>query len=147
MNAANDNQSIDVLLEQQQEQVETLLEVLEQETAAIAERSAKNIEVLAKQKQQLVSTIQRLDGQLASHSNVESLKENNVLKEQVELVRQALKHCQTLNESNGVALQRASLSMHRLRNLFQETAGKQELTYNIDGQTSGKRSLGTNIKA
>ncbi|PKF51715.1 flagella synthesis protein FlgN [Enterovibrio nigricans] len=133
------------LLQAQSENVMELLEVMESETTAIATRKAANIESCAKKKLSTIQRIQLTDAQLARCSELAS--PTNDVKEQINKIKQTLEQCHSLNDSNGVALQRAHLSMHKLRNLFQEAAGKNELTYDSDGQASGSRTLGTNVKA
>ncbi|KXF81277.1 flagella synthesis protein FlgN [Enterovibrio coralii] len=133
------------LLQAQSDNVLELLEVMETETTVIAARKATDIEACAKRKLATIQRIQLTDAQLARCSELASPSDE--VKEQITKIKQTLEQCHSLNESNGAALQRAQLSMHKLRNLFQEAAGKNELTYDSDGQASGSRTLGTNIKA
>ncbi|MGF1707901.1 flagella synthesis protein FlgN [Enterovibrio baiacu] len=129
----------------QAEDVNALLDVMQAETAAIASRKATEIDALAKQKLSLINAIQQRDQYLARCPELASPSDET--KEQIANIQDALKQCHQQNEVNGIALQRAQLSMHKLRNLFQEAAGKSEMTYDSEGQASGSRTLGTNIKA
>ncbi|WBA08106.1 flagella synthesis protein FlgN [Salinivibrio kushneri] len=135
------------LVEQQLERVQALQSVLEQEAGVIASRSSEKIEAIAKQKQALINEIQRNDAQISRHPERDLLNHDETLSEHVSAIQSTLSACKQQNETNGVALQRASLSIHRLRNLFQESGGKSELTYNQDGNASGRKTLGTNVKA
>lgn len=135
------------LVEQQLERVQTLQSVLEQEAGVIASRTSEDIEAIAKQKQSVINEIQRNDAQISRHPERDLLNHDQALIEHVDAIQSTLSACKQQNETNGVALQRASLSIHRLRNLFQESGGKSELTYNQDGNASGRKTLGTNIKA
>lgn len=133
------------LLQVQADNVNALLDVMEQETTAIASRKAADIDACAKQKLSLIQAIQLRDAQLAKCPELQSLSDDN--QAMIATIQSSLEKCHQLNDMNGVALQRAQLSMHKLRNLFQEAAGKNEMTYDADGQASGSRTLGTNIKA
>jgi Flagellar biosynthesis/type III secretory pathway chaperone len=135
------------LVEQQRERVQALQTVLEQEASIIASRVSDDIEAIAKEKQALINEIQRNDAQISRHSERDSLHDDETMREHISAIQACLSACKQQNETNGVALQRASLSIHRLRNLFQESGGKSELTYNQDGNASGRKTLGTNIKA
>ncbi|OOF09023.1 MULTISPECIES: flagella synthesis protein FlgN [Salinivibrio] len=141
------NAPLSVLLEQQLERVQSLKTLLEQEAKTIASRVSEDIEATAKQKQILVNEIQRADSQLAQHPEREKLQGDPQCVEYVNTIQQHIQACKQQNETNGMALQRASLSIHRLRNLFQESGGKSELTYDHDGNASGRKTLGTNVKA
>lgn len=135
------------LVEQQLERVQALQSVLEQEAGVIASRSSEDIEAIAKQKQSLINEIQRNDAQISRHPERDLLNHDETLSEHVNAIQATLSACKQQNETNGIALQRVSLSIHRLRNLFQESGGKSELTYNQDGNASGRKTLGTNVKA
>ncbi len=126
------------------EDIGALFEVMEKETTAIAIRKAEQIESLAKQKLALIHKIQLRDIQLSKFEELKTPSDD--LKKIISNIQDTLNKCHLLNEANGSALQRAQLSMHKLRNLFQETAGKSEMTYNSEGHASGSRTLGTNLK-
>ncbi|WP_407331104.1 flagella synthesis protein FlgN [Enterovibrio sp. 27052020O] len=135
----------DQFLQTQTENVGELLDVLKQETSAIAARKSPDIATTAKQKLALIHRIQLCDAQIAKCPDAQSPSDN--AKQQIADIKTTLEQCHELNEANGIALQRAHLSIHKLRNLFQEAAGKNEMTYDSDGQASGSRTLGTNVKA
>lgn len=137
--------SFEQLLQAQAENVNALLEVMENETSAIASRKAADINACAKQKLSLIQNIQLRDAQLAKCPELQSPSEESIAV--ISSIKTSLEKCHQLNDANGVALQRAQLSMHKLRNLFQEAAGKNEMTYDSEGQASGSRTLGTNVKA
>lgn len=138
-------ESFDVLIQQQADDIASLQELLEKETSVIASRKAAEIEACAKQKLALVQAIHLRDAKLARCPELKSPSEDTLAV--INPLKESLAQCQQLNEANGQILQRAHLSMHKLRNLFQEAAGKSELTYDSDGQASGRKTLGTNIKA
>ncbi|PCS21958.1 Flagellar biosynthesis protein FlgN [Candidatus Enterovibrio escicola] len=104
-----------------------------------------DININAKQKLVLINAIQYRDILLAQCPEISSPSDD--IKRYVLAIKDTLKRCQQLNDANGSALQRAQLSMRKLRNLFEETGGKNELTYDSEGQAFGRRTLGTNIKA
>lgn len=131
-------------LQAQADDITSLLSLMEKETSAIALRKAAYIESCAKQKLTLIQRIQLRDAILAKFPEIQ--QPTDALKSQIGIIKGTLKKCHQLNEANGTALQRAHLSMHKLRNLFQEAGGKDEMTYDSDGQSLGKRTLGTNIK-
>ncbi|USH03157.1 flagellar export chaperone FlgN [Grimontia kaedaensis] len=137
--------SFEQLLQAQAENVDALLEVMEQETSAIALRKAADIDACAKQKLTIIQNIQLRDAQLAKCPELQSPSEEHLTV--ISHIKASLENCHQVNEANGVALQRAQLSMHKLRNLFQEAAGNSEMTYDSEGQASGSRTLGTNVKA
>ncbi|CZF80334.1 FlgN protein [Grimontia celer] len=137
--------SFEQLLQAQAENVDALLEVMEKETSAIASRKAADVGACAKQKLTLIQNIQLRDAQLAKCPELQSPSEEHLAA--ISHIKASLEKCHQTNEANGVALQRAQLSMHKLRNLFQEAAGKSEMTYDSEGQASGSRTLGTNVKA
>ncbi len=132
-------------LSAQAEDVNALLDVMKAETSAIASRKATDIDALAKQKLALINAIRQRDQFLARCPELASPSDET--KEQIINIQDVLTQCHQKNENNGIALQRAQLSMHKLRNLFQEATGKSEMTYDSEGQASGSRTLGTNIKA
>lgn len=131
-------------LQTQSEDVHALFDVMEQETTAIATRKSTQIETLAKQKIALIHKIQLCDIQLSKRPEIQNPSENST--QIIQAIKETLKKCHQLNEANGSALQRAQMSMHKLRNMFQEAAGKSEMTYDSEGKASGSRTLGTNIK-
>ncbi|MBV7298517.1 flagella synthesis protein FlgN [Enterovibrio paralichthyis] len=137
--------SFDALLQQQADEIAALFSLLESETDAIASRKASAIEACAKQKLNLIQAIQLRDAKLARCPEIQAPSDDT--KAAIQAIKTELEKCQQLNEANGVVLQRAHLSMHKLRNLFQEATGKSEMTYDSEGQASGSRTLGTNVKA
>ncbi|MEZ8143487.1 MULTISPECIES: flagella synthesis protein FlgN [Enterovibrio] len=132
-------------LETQTDNVSALLDVMKQETSAIAARQSPDIAATAKQKLTLIQRIQLCDAQISKCP--ESTSPSNDATQKIADIKAILEQCHQLNEANGIALQRAHLSIHKLRNLFQEAAGKNEMTYDSDGKASGSRTLGTNVKA
>lgn len=138
-------QTFEQLIQAQTDDISALLELMEKETAAIATRKATQIEACAKQKLKLIQTIQQRDTSLTHFPQLK--KPSDKITQQIAHIQKILLQCHQLNETNGVALQRAHLSMHKLRNLFQEAAGKNEMTYDCEGQAMGRKTLGTNVKA
>lgn len=140
-------QSIEQLLALQLATLESLRRLLEQEKTAIVDRKSTDIARLAGDKQALLNQVQQQDHLIASHAHRQQLTDNPVLAEQVSTIQAAVTRCKEINEVNGEALQRAQLSFHKLNNLFQQSRGKQQMTYNSSGVAQNVRSLGTNIKA
>ncbi|MGF1699337.1 flagellar export chaperone FlgN [Photobacterium makurazakiensis] len=141
------SQSIEQLLELQQATLVSLSRLLEQEKAAIVARKAADISQLATDKLTLIHKVQQQDHLIASHPNRQQLVDKPNLATIVEEIKAMAARCKEINEVNGEALQRAQLSFHKLNNLFQQSRGKQQMTYNSDGVAQNIRSLGTNIKA
>lgn len=139
--------TIEQLLELQQATLVSLSRLLEQEKAAIVERKAADIARLATDKLNLIHQVQQQDHLLASHAQRQQLTDNPELAEKVESLKATVARCKEINEVNGEALQRAQLSFHKLNNLFQQSRGKHQMTYNSEGAAQNIRSLGTNIKA
>ena len=139
--------TIEQLLELQQATLVSLSRLLEQEKAAIVERKAADIARLATDKLNLINQVQQQDHLIASHTQRQQLTENPELAQQVEAIKATVARCKEINEVNGEALQRAQLSFHKLNNLFQQSRGKHQMTYNSEGAAQNIRSLGTNIKA
>lgn len=131
-------------LQAQTDDICALFDVMEKETSAIATRKSTLIESLATQKIAYIHKIQLRDIQLSKFPEIQKPSED--VQKIIDTIKETLKKCHQLNEANGTALQRAQVSMHKLRNLFQEAAGKHEMTYDSDGKSSGTRTLGTNIK-
>lgn len=131
-------------LQAQADDIDSLFTLMEKETSAIASRKADQIDICAKQKLALIHSVQLRDAIVAKFPEIQ--QPSDEIKNQIALIKVTLKKCHQLNEANGIALQRAHLSMHKLRNLFQEAGGREEMTYDSGGQASGKRTLGTNIK-
>ncbi|OLQ76012.1 molecular chaperone [Photobacterium proteolyticum] len=140
-------QSIEQLLELQLATLESLSRLLEQEKAAIVERKAADIAKLANDKLALLNKVQQQDHQISSHAQRQLLVDNPEYVQKVESIKAIVSRCKEINEVNGEALQRAQLSFHKLNNLFQQSRGKQQMTYNSEGVAQNIRSLGTNIKA
>ncbi|MGF1726693.1 flagella synthesis protein FlgN [Photobacterium nomapromontoriensis] len=141
------SQSIEQLLELQQATLVSLSRLLEQEKAAIVERKAAEIARLASDKLALIHKIQQQDHLIASHSQRQQLTESPAMATKVAQIKTTVARCKEINQINGEALQRAQLSFHKLNNLFQQSRGKQQMTYNSEGVAQNIRSLGTNIKA
>lgn len=131
-------------LDAQYNDISSLFTLMEKETTAIALRKSTHIDACAKEKVTLIQRIQQRDLLLAQSPELQ--QPSDELIRQIDAIKETLKKCHQLNEANGAALQRAHLSMHKLRNLFQEAGGNEEMTYDCDGKASGKRTLGTNFK-
>ncbi|OAN18640.1 molecular chaperone [Photobacterium jeanii] len=139
--------TIEQLLELQQATLQSLARLLEQEKGAIVSRQSAEIERLAKDKLNLINSIQQQDHLIASHAQRQRLTEEAELTAAVDSIKATAEKCKELNEINGEALQRAQLSFHKLNNLFQQSRGKNQMTYNSEGAAQSIRSLGTNLKA
>ncbi len=135
------------LLDFQTQNTRQLLDLLQAEQKAIAERNSASIATLAKNKFDLVAQIQATDQRIGDHPQLDELSSNQNYIEQVADIRRVLEECQTLNSVNGESLQRAHLSFNKLNNLLQQSHGKVGMTYNAGGQTHTASTLGTNLKA
>ena len=135
------------LLDFQVENVRSLSELLEKEKVAITKRASKEIEQLAKDKLTLLTQLQQTDQRIAAHPDLHLLEEEAALKDKVSFIRSVMHDCQQANEVNGLALQRAQLSINKLHNMMQASRGKIGMTYNAGGQTKTFTTLGTDIKA
>jgi flagella synthesis protein FlgN len=140
-------QTIEQLLELQLATLESLSRLLEQEKAAIVERKAADIAKLANDKLALLNKVQQQDHQISTHTHRQLIVDNQEFADKVESIKATVSRCKEINEVNGEALQRAQLSFHKLNNLFQQSRGKQQMTYTSEGMAQNIRSLGTNIKA
>ncbi|KXI24124.1 flagella synthesis protein FlgN [Photobacterium sanguinicancri] len=141
------SQTIDQLLELQHATLMSLSRLLEQEKGAIVSRQSTEIERIAKEKLNLIHKVQQQDHLIASHTQRQLLTESPTHIESVNTIKACAARCKELNEINGEALQRAQLSFHKLNNLFQQSRGKHQMTYNSEGAAQNIRTLGTNIKA
>ena len=139
MDSAND------LLEQQVNNINNLLGILQQETGAIASQNASSIEHIAKKKLSALDEITQQDKRIACALQGKSLSADILNK--IATIKHILTKCHLHNEANGKALQRASLSIHKLKNLFEQSMGNKEMTYDDKGKAAGRNTLGTNIKA
>ncbi|MFD2180286.1 flagella synthesis protein FlgN [Veronia pacifica] len=145
MSDLNKLSSLTDLLAGQMQAVCDLEVVLQEETQAIANRKSADIQECAKRKLQLLNLIQQHDALISRNPELSTIKDEQ--QDEINAIKQQLTTCQHINEANGAALQRAHLSMHKLRNLFQEATGRFEMTYDAGGQASGSKTLGTNVKA
>ncbi|MCP4956109.1 flagella synthesis protein FlgN [Photobacterium aquimaris] len=139
--------TIEQLLELQQTALVSLAELLNQEKTAIAHRRALEIEQFAKEKLAIINSVQQHDYLIANHPQRQQLQDDDLLRQQVEHIQQLVTLCKQRNDINGEVLQRAQLSFHKLNNLFQQSRGRHQMTYNCDGKAQNVRSLGTNLKA
>ncbi|KJF88468.1 flagellar protein FlgN [Photobacterium phosphoreum] len=139
--------TIEQLLELQHTALVSLAELLNQEKTAIAHRRALEIEQFAKEKLTLINSIQQHDYLLANHPQRQQLQDDQLLSQHVNEIQQLVTLCKQRNDINGEVLQRAQLSFHKLNNLFQQSRGRHQMTYNCDGKAQNVRSLGTNLKA
>ncbi|MCD9499071.1 flagella synthesis protein FlgN [Photobacterium carnosum] len=139
--------SIEQLLELQHTALVSLAELLNQEKTAIAHRRALEIEQFAKEKLTLINSIQQHDYLIANHPQRQQLQDDELLSQHVDAIQQLVTLCKQRNDINGEVLQRAQLSFHKLNNLFQQSRGRYQMTYNCDGKAQNVRSLGTNLKA
>jgi flagella synthesis protein FlgN len=135
------------LLEFQVKNTRDLLEVLQLEQHAITARNSAEIESIAQKKSQLVTQIQTTDQRIAAHPDLEQLSQSDAFDAQVTTVRNIMQECQTVNQLNGEALQRANVSYTKLNNLLQQSHGKIGMTYNSGGLTHTSSTLGTKVKA
>lgn len=140
-------QTIEQLLELQHTALVSLTELLNQEKTAIAHRRALEIEQFAKEKLAIINSVQQHDYLIANHPQRQQLHDDIQLNQQVEQIQQLVTVCKQRNDINGEVLQRAQLSFHKLNNLFQQSRGRHQMTYNCDGKAQNVRSLGTNLKA
>ncbi len=153
-NNLNPSNLLDQYLEHQLKAVIDLFSILEKESLAIASRKAKQINDVAQQKLALIQQIQMQDRQIANHlsshfpNHTEQEKTLTTTQNQhIQDIQAQLTQCHQRNEINGIAIQRAAISMHKLHNLFQEAVGNSTLTYNNEGHTSRSNNLGANLKA
>ncbi|CAH0525141.1 flagella synthesis protein FlgN [Vibrio hippocampi] len=135
------------LIEYQLKNAKALSILLSEETKAIAARESSKIESIAKDKMALIAQLQQTDQRLSQHQDIERLKSEPHLAQQVADIQSVILDCQQLNDINGQSLQRAQLSFNKLNNLMQQSHGKVGMTYNAGGQTHTLSTLGTNIKA
>ncbi|KJF96531.1 flagella synthesis protein FlgN [Photobacterium angustum] len=140
-------QTLGQLLEIQQTTLLSLIDLLKQERVAITRRKALEIEQIAKEKLDLIYKVQQHDYLLSSHEERDQLTQIDEYQTQVNSIQELVKECQQYNDINGEVLQRAHLSFHKLNNLFQQSRGRHQMTYNCDGIAQNVRSLGTNLKA
>lgn len=139
--------TIQQLVAEQQNNLHSLLDVLKQEQQAIAGRNSQLIGDYAKAKSTLIDKIKLTDYQLSSHTDSTSLSSDEVLINQVNTMRMTLNECNTLNEINGEGLIRAQRTFHKLNNMLQQSRGKQQMTYNSEGQAINTNTLGTDLIA
>ncbi|WP_235869487.1 flagella synthesis protein FlgN [Veronia nyctiphanis] len=137
--------SLQDLLAAQLQAICDLETLLGEETQAIAYRKSDDIQACAKRKLTLLNQIKQGDTSISQCSEISEPSDEH--REKIDEIKKLLSHCHQLNETNGDALKRAHLSMHKLRNMFQEAAGRFEMTYDSEGQASGSKTLGTNVKA
>ncbi|MDN3614381.1 flagella synthesis protein FlgN [Vibrio gallaecicus] len=135
------------LINFQLQSAQSLSELLELEKVAITGRKSGDIERLAKEKVVLINQLNQTDQRIASHSNVNELREKPELADLVSKIQSIVHDCQQANLINGEALNRAQLSFNKLSNLMQQSQGKIGMTYNAGGQTRTISTLGTNLKA
>ncbi len=134
---------LDLLIDEQESEIKVLLTLLHDESSAIALRNAEEITQISKQKINLVQSLQLRDAKIAKQSPLCTSAHIDTISS----IKSEFLTCQKLNDMNGILLRRAQLSMHKLRNIFQEASGKHELTYDCGGQASGSKTLGTNFRA
>ncbi len=139
--------TIEQLLELQHATLISLSRLLEQEKGAIVNRQSVEIDRIAKDKLSLLNKIQQQDHLIASHAQRQLLTDNTECIQKVTEIKTIVARCKAANAVNGEALQRAQLSFHKLNNLFQQSRGKSQMTYNSEGVAQNIRTLGTNIKA
>lgn len=139
--------SLQSLLEQQQDNLASLLTLLNDEQRAIVNRQSEDITSLARQKIALLDKIKLVDHQVANHVDTAEITSNETLRAQVKSIRENLAECHIINNLNGDALLRAQRSFHMLNNLIQQSRGKNQMTYNSEGIAQNVRSFGTNLKA
>ncbi|WP_434356372.1 flagellar protein FlgN [Parasalinivibrio latis] len=140
-------ETITALLTRQTDNIAGLVELLRKETEAIASRDSGRIQLAANEKLDQILKVQATDKELATVPGFRELLSDPDIAEKVGAIQSAMAQCKVLNEENGKALQRAQLSMHKLRNLFQQAMKDHEMTYTNEGVASGRKTLGTNIKA
>ena len=138
-------ESVHQALNQQLELTSTMLQVLEQEQSALANRAADQLVALAEQKQQLLESLQQIDGQIKQQLAGQPLPaELDELKQQVQT---QLATCMQQNTVNGKAIEMSLGSLNRLQNaLIKQRAGN-SMTYNGKGKTTGRSQFGKSITA
>lgn len=121
------------LLKQQQQNLDTMMTLLEQELDLLKQRHAIPLAEVAEQKQQLLEQIQALDSSISAHPDVAEL--NTSLLSQQQQLRETLTHCQEKNDVNGRLIELTLNSNRRLANMLTQIRDKNNITYDSKGHT------------
>lgn len=124
---------LEVLENQQDNNLTTLLTVLEEEFEALKARRLNDLTEVTQRKQELLDVIQEIDADIA-----QTVKENNIKpnRDKQEHLQEKLKHCKYQNEVNGKILELSLLANQRFMHFFAAMRDEGSLTYDAKGKTN-----------
>lgn len=134
------------LLEQQLNQLSSLLGLIEQEKEVLQEHSPEALTHVAEQKNALLLSVQEIDEKISQSPNFAQEKASGVHQEILDKIAGLLKQCKEANTVNGLIIQQSQIAVEKMKTSLLEKSSKTSMTYDNKGKTSGGlKSLG--IKA
>lgn len=124
-----------------------LKRLIEAEKVALIAQSADELLTLATDKAKLLDEIKAVDVRLSEHPDSNKLSSDPKLQKLVEITKQVLAQCKTLNAQNATLIEHSMASINRFSQALQASRNASSLTYDGKGKTSTISTLGNNLKA
>ncbi|GIU46243.1 flagella synthesis protein FlgN [Shewanella algidipiscicola] len=124
-----------------------LKRLIEAEKVALIAQSADELLTLATDKAKLLDEIKAVDVRLSEHPDSGKLSSDPKLQKLVEITKQVLAQCKTLNAQNATLIEHSMASINRFSQALQASRNASSLTYDGKGKTSTISTLGNNLKA
>lgn len=124
-----------------------LKRLIEAEKVALIAQSADELLNLATDKAKLLDEIKAVDVRLSEHPDSNKLSSDPKLQKLVEITKQVLAQCKTLNAQNATLIEHSMASINRFSQALQASRNASSLTYDGKGKTSTISTLGNNLKA
>lgn len=125
-------------LEQQKQQLDTLIGLLESELHLISTRDAESLTSVINEKSELLEKIATLDKTIeATYNATEDPLQDETVSELFEQINHSLAQCKFRTEINQKAVEQGQLRLEHLRTLLLEARTKETMTYDKSGKPKG----------
>ncbi|RUO65892.1 flagella synthesis protein FlgN [Pseudidiomarina planktonica] len=134
-NSSNSStETLEQLLDKLRQNLQELAALQKQELAAVVEHKHQVVAQSTAAKQQHLHAIELIDAQLAKHPDVERLKNEPELTEQMEGLKRQLAECQQQNEVNDQVVKITLSRIEQLRDTLIRAHHRDSVTYDDKGR-------------
>ncbi|MEX1221151.1 MAG: flagellar export chaperone FlgN [Idiomarina sp.] len=127
-------ETLEQLLDKLRQNLQELARLQQQELAAVVEHQHDVVAQSTAAKQQLLHAIEQLDARLAKHPDVERLKNEPELTEQMAGLKQQLADCQQQNQVNDQVVKVTLSRIEQLRDTLIRAHNRDSVTYDDKGR-------------
>lgn len=139
----NKNNSLPLLLNNQEAELTKLHALLSNELEILKNRELSLLEQASIEKETILNNINQLDQTISQITSLESLQQNDSHKEQVSRIINLLHECHKQNEVNGQIINNSQIAINRFKGMLQKSISNNTMTYDNKGKTSiSKSSIG-----